>query len=144
MRSGCLKLLSKRGLGTLWFQAVLLAALLLSAGAWGQTTCFGKGSVLTCLDRSGAPAFQVICVGSQKYRTCMSQNGPQLTLSATAASASNDSSSAMFQSGGTGAVVVKRPTADPAFGAISPPSSADPAFGTPPVSPTNPAIGTPN
>ena len=130
------------------FRATFSAVLLLSVGASGQTTCFGKGAVLTCLDRSGGPAFQVICVGSQKYRTCTSQNGPQLTLSATAANGVNDSASASFQSGqsggATGVTLAKRPVADPAYGAVSPPSSADPAFGAPPVSPTNPAMGSRN
>jgi hypothetical protein len=121
----------RRGLAAarlrLWACAAMAGflALLAAADASAQRTCFGKGSVLTCLDRSGGPAYQATCVGSKQYRTCTSPSG-QFTLSETPASSSSGASTtgALQVGGGSGAAA---PGADPAFGAPAR-SSTNPAF----------------
>lgn len=110
----------------LWACAAVAAgfALLPAADASAQRTCFGKGSVLTCLDRSGGPPYQVTCFGSKQYRTCTSPSG-QFTLSETPTNSSSASTTGSLQVGGDSGAAA--PGADPAFGAPSR-SSADPAF----------------
>ena len=109
-----------------WACAAVAAGLTLlpAAEAGAQRTCFGKGSVLTCLDRSGGPAYLASCFGSKLYRTCTSSSG-QFTLSETPANSSSSASTAgSLQVGGSGAA---GSGADPAFGAPAR-SSTDPAF----------------
>ena len=110
----------------LWSCAAVAAvlALLQAADASAQQTCFGKGSVLTCLDRSGGPAYLATCFGSKQYRTCTSPSG-QFTLSETPTNSSSAST--------TGALQVDSGSSSAAPG-------ADPAFGVPPRSSTNPAV----
>jgi len=123
-------------------RGAIAAALLLAApNAFGQTTCFGKGSVLTCLDRGAGPAYQINCFGSKQYQTCLSQAGPQITLSATPASSSNGSTDAALQSsavpGAPGG-----PAADPAFGAPAV-SVGDPSFAVPSTAGADPLARSP-
>jgi hypothetical protein len=113
--------------------AIVAAALLPYGSAIAQTTCFGKGSVLTCLDRNGGAAYQANCFGSKQYRSCTSQTGPQFTLSETPASANSSTTTGAIQPAGT-AAAGSRPATDPAFG--RPPSSAsNPAAPIPAAAP---------
>jgi len=133
-------LIGGRGVGRRVFMAIALAALLPCADAVAQTTCFGKGAVLTCLDQNGGAAYQVSCFGSKQYRSCASATGQKLTLSDTPASANSSSTTGAIQPTGTSAVTVggSRPTPDPAFG-ISKTTTGDPAFGRPTGSGSDPA-----
>ena len=110
----------------LWACAAVTVALALlpPAIASAQQTCFGKGSVLTCLDRSGGPAYLATCFGSKQYRTCTSPSG-QFTLSETPANSGSASTTGALQVGGSSGSAA---------------SGADPAFGAPPRSSTNPAF----
>jgi hypothetical protein len=120
----------RRGLAAarlrLWACAAVavVLALLPAADASAQQTCFGKGSVLTCLDRSGGPAYLATCFGSKQYRTCTSPSG-QFTLSETPTNSSSASTTGALQvdSGSSSAA----PGADPAFG-VKPSSTTNPAF----------------
>ena len=119
-----------------WVIAVAAAALFMArTGAVAQTTCFGKGSVLTCLDRTGGPAYQANCFGPKRYRSCTSATGRQFTLSDTPANANSSTTSGALQPPGTaGAIAGARPSTDPAFGRPSP-SSNDPLTPLPATAP---------
>ncbi len=99
-----------------------------------QVTCFGRGSVLTCLDASGGPPFQVNCFGSSQFQSCFSfQSGQQFSLSSLGAA--NPSS-------GTGSSSTTRGGASAPSGSTSPNSAGSTSL-TPagpsadPLSPTS-------
>jgi hypothetical protein len=99
--------------------------------ASAQSTCFGKGSVLTCIGQPGAPMLQMNCFGNSNFKTCYQQSGNQVTLSSTPTSLNNGNISSAFQSSVSGVPAMGAAGTDPAFGVAPSAVSIDPAFGTP-------------